>query len=55
MSLVLKVFFRAMIKFEGKVMKANMMEVLLDLNVALGILILILILAYIILAKEEQP
>ena len=44
-----------MIKFEGKVMEANMIEVLLDLNVALGILILILILAYIILAKEEQP
>ena len=36
-------------------MEANMIEVLLDLNVALGILILILILAYIILAKEEQP
>ncbi|MHA1582376.1 MAG: hypothetical protein ACTSYM_07805 [Candidatus Baldrarchaeia archaeon] len=42
-----------MIKFEGKVMEANMTEVLLDINVALGILILILILTYIILAKEE--
>jgi len=34
-------------------MEMNMANILLDINVALGILILTLILAYFILAKEE--
>jgi len=34
-------------------METSMAKILFDINVALGILILILILAYIILVKEE--